>query len=190
MNIILRWLIIHVLSAYSLGGILFVKIFKIPLWTPYKKSLMNHCDMFTAIVTQINSANIVLTFYGVPPTIVTWGVSWVLRLVYELNPLTAGAHIFGFPFLLTQKVPHLKYIKAKMWHQPARFEKSWPLFFQIWIIFTHLKLWIASARHNLEKGIFCKLTSAWYVPSSLNSEKLVKGLPVFPIHPCLKWQIR
>ena len=38
----------------------------------------------------------------------------------------------------------------KTWHQPARFEKSWPPFCQIWIIFTHLKLWIASARHNFK----------------------------------------
>ena len=37
-----------------------------------------------------------------------------------------------------------------MCHQPARFEKSWPPFCQIWIIFTHLKLWIASARHNFK----------------------------------------
>ena len=37
-----------------------------------------------------------------------------------------------------------------MWHQPERFEKSWPPFCQIWIIFTHLKLWIASARHNFK----------------------------------------
>ena len=31
-----------------------------------------------------------------------------------------------------------------MWHQSAIFEKSWPSFCQIWIILTHLKLWIAS----------------------------------------------
>ena len=37
-----------------------------------------------------------------------------------------------------------------MWHQSARFEKSWPLFCQIWIIFTLLKLWIVSARHNFK----------------------------------------
>ena len=29
-----------------------------------------------------------------------------------------------------------------MWYQPAWSEKSWPPFCQIWIIFTHLKLWI------------------------------------------------
>ena len=37
-----------------------------------------------------------------------------------------------------------------MWHQSAIFENSWPLFCQIRIIFTHLKLWIASARHNFK----------------------------------------
>ena len=34
--------------------------------------------------------------------------------------------------------------------QSARFEKSWPPFCQIRIIFTNLKLWIASARHNFK----------------------------------------
>ena len=52
---------------------------------------------------------------------------------------------------------HVKYhllnmvkIKILMCQQLARFEKSWPAFCQIWIIFTHLKLWIASARHNFK----------------------------------------
>ena len=31
-----------------------------------------------------------------------------------------------------------------------RFENSWPPFWQIWIIFAHLMLWIASARHNVK----------------------------------------
>ena len=68
------------------------------------------------------------------------------------NPLTAGAEYFGF---FTQLSPHLvppfkHIIKAIMGHQSARFEKNWPPFCQIWIIFTHLKLWIASARHNFK----------------------------------------
>ena len=37
-----------------------------------------------------------------------------------------------------------------MWHQLARFEKSWPPFCQIWIIFTHFKLWITSTKHNFK----------------------------------------
>ena len=41
------------------------------------------------------------------------------------NPLTAGAaYIRVFIFLLAHQVPHFKYVKDKMWHQPARFEKS------------------------------------------------------------------
>ena len=68
----------------------------------------------------------------------------------RFNPLTAGAaYILVFIFLAHQ-VPLFKYVKDKMWHQPARFEKSWPLVYQIWIIFTHLKLWIASARNNFK----------------------------------------
>ena len=69
---------------------------------------------------------------------------WMLR---PFNPLTAGAaYIRVFIFLL----PHFKYVKDKIWHQSARFENSWPPFCKIWIIFTHLKLWIATARHNFK----------------------------------------
>ena len=38
----------------------------------------------------------------------------------------------------------LERVKNKLWHQSSRFENSWPLFCHIWIIFPHLKLWIAS----------------------------------------------
>ena len=38
-----------------------------------------------------------------------------------------------------------------MWHQSAIFQNRWPPFCQIWIIFTHLKLWIASSRHNFSE---------------------------------------
>ena len=46
-----------------------------------------------------------------------------------------------------------------MWHQPARFENSWPPFCQIWIIFTYLKLWIASASHNFK---WVKIQIEWF----------------------------
>ena len=88
-----------------------------------------------------------------------------------LNPLTAGAaYIRVFHFLLAHQVPHLKYGKDKMWHQPARFEKRWPPFCQIWIIFTHLKLWIASARHNFK-----------WVKIQIDN-LAVKGLSTSPYH--------
>ena len=71
--------------------------------------------------------------------------------IYHINPLTAGAEYIGvFTQLLAHSVPPFKHVKAIMWHQSARFEKRWPPFCQIWIIFTHLKLWIASARHNFK----------------------------------------
>ena len=41
-----------------------------------------------------------------------------------------------------------------MGHQSAIFENSWPPVCQIWINFTHLKLWIASARHNFKWAKF------------------------------------
>ena len=69
----------------------------------------------------------------------------------DLDPLTAGAvHIRILHFLLAHYISAFKHVKDKKWHQPAIFEKSWPPFCQIWIIFTHLKLWIASARHNFK----------------------------------------
>ena len=69
----------------------------------------------------------------------------------NINPSTAGvAYIGFFTQLLPHSVPPFKHVKAIMWHQSWRFEKSCPPFCQIWIIFTHLKLWIASARHNFK----------------------------------------
>ena len=67
---------------------------------------------------------------------------------YDINPLTAGAaYIRVFIFY---QVPPIKHVKDKMWHQSAIFENSCSPFCQIWIIFTHLKLWVASARHNFK----------------------------------------
>ena len=67
------------------------------------------------------------------------------------NPLTAGAaYIRVFIFILAHQVSPFEHVKDKMWHQSAIFENRWPPCCQIWIIFTHLKLWIASARHNLK----------------------------------------
>ena len=69
----------------------------------------------------------------------------------DLNPLTAGTeYIRVLQPLLTQCISAFKYGDDKTWHQSARFENSWPPFCQIWIIFTHLKLWIVSARHNFK----------------------------------------
>ena len=71
------------------------------------------------------------------------------QCVRRVNPLTTGAKYIGFfTQLLPHSVPPFKHVKAIMWHQSARFKKSWPPFCQIWIILTHLMLWIASARHN------------------------------------------
>ena len=50
----------------------------------------------------------------------------------NLNPLTAGAKYIGcFTQLLPHSVPPFKHVKAIMWHQSSRFEKSWPPFCQI-----------------------------------------------------------
>ena len=54
-------------------------------------------------------------------------------------------HIFGFSFFISTLNTTFQ-----TWHQSAIFENSWPSFFQIWIIFTHFKWWIASAGHNFK----------------------------------------
>ena len=60
-------------------------------------------------------------------------------------------NIFGFSFFYY----HIKYYILNMLkiicdNKSAGIEKSWPSFWQIWIFFTHLKLWIASERHNFK----------------------------------------
>ena len=87
--------------------------------------------------------------------IASWGLKELslfhLWYCLTINPLTAGAAYFRvFIFLLAHLLPPLKHVKDKIRHQSAIFENSWPPFCQIWIIFTHLKLWIASARHNFK----------------------------------------
>ena len=42
----------------------------------------------------------------------------------------------------------LNIVKIKRAINRQKMENGWPPFCQVWIIFTHLKLWIASARHN------------------------------------------
>ena len=71
-------------------------------------------------------------------------------IIFYINPLTAGAAYILIFIFLAHQVPPFKHVKDKMCHQSAIFENSWPPFCQIWIIFTHLKLWIASARHNFK----------------------------------------
>ena len=74
----------------------------------------------------------------------------VSHLQGTLNPLTAGVAYIRVFFLISTLLPPFKHGKDKMWHQSARFENSWHPFCQIWIIFTHLKLWITSPRHNFK----------------------------------------
>ena len=79
--------------------------------------------------------------------IIRAGSAW-MGMIHGFYPLTAGAEYIGFfPQLLPHLVPPFKHVKAIMWNESARFEKGWPPFCEIWIIFTHLELWIVSARH-------------------------------------------
>ena len=69
----------------------------------------------------------------------------------SINSLTAGAaYIRVFIFYQHIKYHILNMLKIKCDINQQDLKKSWPSFFQIWIIFTHLKLWIASARHNFK----------------------------------------
>ena len=72
----------------------------------------------------------------------------------SFNPLIAGPDdIQGFQFFIRTLNTSFK---DKTWHQSTRLQNRWLPFWQIWIIFTHLKLWIASARHNFK---WCWYTS-------------------------------
>ena len=68
----------------------------------------------------------------------------------NINLLTAGTElIFSFSCVFYYHIMYhiLNMLKIKCDIKSAGFENSWPPFCQIWIIFTHLKLWIASVRH-------------------------------------------
>ena len=57
----------------------------------------------------------------------------ILNYVTHSRMSLADANFVWFFNLLTTGAEY----KAKMWHQSARFEKSWHPFRQIWIVFTH-----------------------------------------------------
>ena len=67
----------------------------------------------------------------------------------SINPLAAGTDCIRFYFFINHI---LNMLKINYDIKSASFENSCPPFCQIWIIFTRLKLWIASARHNF-KGV-------------------------------------
>ena len=76
----------------------------------------------------------------------TTSSGWKLK---SFNPLTAGdAYIWFFIFYQHLKYHLLNMLKIKC--DINQQSNSWPPFCQVWIIFTHLKLWIASARHNFK----------------------------------------
>ena len=66
-----------------------------------------------------------------------------------INPLTDYIRFLKIR-ICSLPIWAFKHVENKTWHESAIFKNSWPSFCQIWIIFTHLKLWIASARHNFK----------------------------------------
>ena len=66
-------------------------------------------------------------------------------LKQHIIPLPTDTDFIRFFIFFTSKF--LARVKYKTGQQSARFEYNQPLFCQICIIFTHLKLWVASARH-------------------------------------------
>ena len=76
---------------------------------------------------------------------------WARVGVCKVNPLTAGPEYIRFLVFYYHITYHsLSILKIKCDIKSARFRKSRPPFCQILIIFTHMKLWIASARHNFK----------------------------------------
>ena len=100
---------------------------------------------------------VVLTTTTWPPLLLNWNTTRFNRIwdiikwwICPFNPLTAvAAYIRVFIFISTLSTT-FKHVKDKRWHKPEIFKNSYPPFCQIWIIFTHFKLWIASARHNFK----------------------------------------
>ena len=109
----------------------------------------NNATILSGCTMWHNRRNTRKTIERSSPRVLKHCFARVTRCWSKLQPFNRWCRIYsGFHFLLAHQVPLFKYVKGKMWDQPARFEKSRPPFCQIWIIFTHLKLWIASARHN------------------------------------------
>ena len=69
--------------------------------------------------------------------------------VHQFNLLTAGAayiRVFIFYSHIKYHISNMLKIKCDINQQEVK--KRWPPFCQIWIIFTHLKLWIASGENS------------------------------------------
>ena len=58
-----------------------------------------------------------------------------------------------------------------MWHRSTKFRNICPPISQIWIVFTHLKLWIASAIHNFK---WVKISIKQFGGSRLNDTLLIE----------------
>ena len=72
--------------------------------------------------------------------------SEVLRSNSPFHPII----LVSFHLLSAHYIPACEHVKGETWHQSTRFKPVDLHFLQILIIFTHLKLWIASARHNFK----------------------------------------
>ena len=69
----------------------------------------------------------------------------------SVDPLNADPDYIRFYFILVEYyISIFEHITDKTWYKSARFENIWHPLCQIYVIFTHLKLWIASARPNFK----------------------------------------
>ena len=102
-------------------------------------------DVISSTTPAQHQHNIVSNLCQPQNGILTWSrrTSCFIWTFSILNPLTAGAE---YIFL----VPPFKHVRDQMWHESELKIASLPLFCEICIIFTHLKLWIALARHNFK----------------------------------------
>ena len=88
-----------------------------------------------------------------------------------LQPPVPIIFIFFYIFLLAHYISVVKHVKDKTWHQSERFEIVNLHFVKSEIIFTQLRLWIASARHNFKYNwIVWRLKGYSIEPSDYKSE--------------------
>ena len=117
-----------------------------------------HIDLFFSITWFPKITNIKLFFQFVrfvSHSVFVWfsflfllllgrRVTWI-NILYNFNRRPRLYSLF-FSF---NTIPAFQY-KDETWHQSARFQNRWLPFSPIWIMFTHLMLWIASARRNFK----------------------------------------
>ena len=92
-------------------------------------------------IKRSNINKIIPSHIGKQSSVVVISSEWI-------NPLTAERDYSRFnPFYWP---PKSQLLGTKCVLEHPRFANDWSKIIQIWVIFTHLKLWVAIARHNFK----------------------------------------